>query len=277
MRFFRNWLALLALLAAWPAHAVTVLAGHPVLFALAQDLAGEKITVVRAAPENIPPTRLNAYLTTRGEAAFKAAAQSTDAVLTLRSVWPEDPLYPLARRSNIRVVEIDAANPVDGALPGIALHADKAATVSYPWLDPVSLGRMADILGNELGRLAPEAKPAIAGKLAAFKRRLITLSTRNEMALTKAANVSVASLSPKFDYLVSGLNLDPVMVDVEHLAKSLDEVKPTLLLVDGEPEESVVQVARAAGVRVLALSATGRDPVAELEQLSRAVVEALSH
>ena len=42
MRFFRNWLALLALLAAWPAHAVTVLAGHPVLFALAQDLAGEK-------------------------------------------------------------------------------------------------------------------------------------------------------------------------------------------------------------------------------------------
>lgn len=276
MRFFRNWLALLMLLAAWPAHAVTVLAGHPVLFALAQDLAGEKISVVRAAPENIPPTRLNAYLTTRGEAAFKTAAQSTDAVLTLRSVWPEDPLYPLARRSNIRVVEIDAANPVDGALPGIALHADKPATVSYPWLDPVSLGRMADILGNELSRFEPQAKSEIAEKLAVLKRRLIMLSAKNEIALAQAANVSVASLSPKFDYLISGLNLDPVAINPDQLANSLNELKPALLLVDGEPEESVVQTARVAGVKVLALSATGRDPVAELEQLSRAVVEVLS-
>lgn len=276
MKFFKHGFAVLVLLAALPAHAVTVLAGHPVLFALAQDLAGEKITVVRAAPENIPPTRLHAYLTTRGESAFKTAAQSADAVLTLRSIWPDDPLYSLARRSNIRIVEIDAANPLDGALPGIAVQRGKSPLNNLPWLDPVNLGRMADMLANELGRLMPAAKPAIAGKLAALKRRLITLSARNEMALAQAANVSVASRSPKFDYLLSGLNLDSVEVAEDRLAQTLMQARPTLLLVDGEADASVEQAARSAGVKVVALSVSGNDPVGELEKLSRAVVEALS-
>ena len=48
------------------------------------------------------------------------AAQQADAVIGVRSIWRDDPLYPMARRSNIRIVEIDAARPVDGALPGIA-------------------------------------------------------------------------------------------------------------------------------------------------------------
>ena len=135
-----------------PTLATTVLAGHPVTYALASDLAtGSTLKIVRAAPENIPPTRLSAYLTGRGEAAFADAAREADAVITLRSLWPEDPLYPLARRSQIRIVEIDAAQPIDGALPGIALQAGKALP-SQPWLDPVNLGRMADILANELGR-----------------------------------------------------------------------------------------------------------------------------
>ncbi|MDV3059445.1 metal ABC transporter substrate-binding protein, partial [Pseudomonas paracarnis] len=34
----------------------------------------------------------------------------------------DDPLYPVARRSNIRIVEVDAARPVDGGLPGIAVQ-----------------------------------------------------------------------------------------------------------------------------------------------------------
>jgi hypothetical protein len=43
-------------------------------------------------------------------------------VIGVRSLWADDPLYPIARRSNIRIVEVDAARPVDGALPGIAVQ-----------------------------------------------------------------------------------------------------------------------------------------------------------
>src|SRR5690606_11450330 len=81
----------------------------------------------------------------------------------------------LARRSNIRIVEIDAARPVDGALPGVALQANSDMR-GYPWLNPVNLGRMADVIATDLERLAPSAQPALQGNLAGLKRSLVALA-----------------------------------------------------------------------------------------------------
>lgn len=273
--------AALLTVALWsaPTLATTVLAGHPVTYALASDLAtGSTLKVERAAPENIPPTRLTAYLTSRGEAAFKTAVRGADAVITLRSLWPEDPLYPLARRSNLRIVEIDAAQPIDGALPGIALQAGKALP-SQPWLDPVNLGRMADTLANELGRLEPAAQPGIAARLASIKRRLIVLSARNEAALAAVDNVAVASLSERLDYLIGGLNLDridlPPSSDPANLTRELQTARVALVLSDGAPAPELANAVRAAQARLLVVSPTGSDPLGELEAMSARVIEAL--
>jgi len=195
--------------------AITVLAAHPVVASLADTLVQEtRIKVVRAAPASLPSTRWNAYLAGRGAAALARDAARADAALTLRSLWSDDPLYTLARRSNIRIVEIDAARPVDGVLPGIALQAasDRAASplTAQPWLDPSNLGRMADIVAADLQRLAPGASDTLGRHLAAFKQRLVALSAESERALAQAPNLTVIVLSDRLDYLATALNLDAV-------------------------------------------------------------------
>lgn len=273
-KFIRRTALLSLVLCSAPLMAATVLTGHPVVHALASDLAsGSNIEVQRAAPANIPPARLLSYLTSRGEAAFIATARRADAVITLRSIWPDDPLYPLARRNQIRIVEIDAAVPIDGALPGIALQAGKPALLSQPWLDPVNLGRMADILANELSRLEPATQPAIMARLAAIKHRLIRLTARNEAALATLDNVSVASPGERLDYLVSGLNLERIAVpesrDPADLAHQLAAAGTALVLYDAEIEPELRQALEKAGIKVRVVEAlSGNDPVGELEKLS---------
>ncbi|MFH7457112.1 metal ABC transporter substrate-binding protein, partial [Pseudomonas syringae pv. tagetis] len=77
-------------------------------------------------------------------------------VIGLRSSWAEDPLYPNARRSNIRIVEIHAARPVDGSLAGIDVQPGQGADGlnSQPWLSSKNMGRMADVVAGDLVSLA---------------------------------------------------------------------------------------------------------------------------
>jgi len=193
----------------------TVLAAHPLVTSLAETLtAGTRIKVVHVAPANLPYTRWHNYLTGRGAAALARDAALADATLTLRSLWPDDPLYTLARRTNIRIVEIGSARPVDGTLPGIALHAalprSPSPLLTQPWLDPANLGRMADIMATDLQRLTPDESAILARHLATFKQRLVTFSAQAETALAQAPNLSVIVLSDRLDYLTAALNLDVV-------------------------------------------------------------------
>ena len=130
-------------------YSTEVLTTLPVTHSLAQALLdGTSVQLKRAAPANLPATRQPSYFSGRGGASLHKAAQQADAVIGVRSIWRDDPLYPMARRSNIRIVEIDAARPVDGALPGIAVTGEDAFT-AYPWLNPTNLGRMADVVAND--------------------------------------------------------------------------------------------------------------------------------
>ncbi|HHX82617.1 MAG TPA: metal ABC transporter substrate-binding protein, partial [Pseudomonadaceae bacterium] len=52
---------------------------------------------------------------------FAEDFRRADAVLSLASVWSEDPLYTTAREFNIRVVAIDAGSPWSHARDGVAL------------------------------------------------------------------------------------------------------------------------------------------------------------
>ncbi|MND63341.1 Periplasmic solute binding protein family protein [compost metagenome] len=205
-------------------------------------------------------------------------ANNADAVVGLRSLWRDDPLYPMARRSNIRIVEVDAARPVDGSLPGIAVQpgASTDGLNSQPWLASNNMGRMADVIAADMARLAPEAKPRIDSNLAALKQRLLKLSARTESRLASADNLSVISLSDRLDYLIGGLNLERVKTDVrtddqwtaealKGLSDDLSAGEVKVVLDHRQPPEAVKAAIAQAGARLVVLDGEVSDPIAGLE------------
>lgn len=268
---------------------VRLLASLPVTYGLGEALLkGTDVSLERAAPANLPGTRQNAYFSGRGAPALSKLASDADAVIGLRSLWPDDPLYPMARRSNIRIVEVDAARPVDGALPGIAVQPGSVdGLASQPWMASHNLGRMADVIAADLVRLAPTAKPKIDANLAALKQRLLKLSAESEKRLASADNLSVVSLSEHFGYLISGLNLDGISTDArpdaEWTPEALKQLTATLkdndvkrVLHHRQPANAVTAAITEGGSQLLVLSTDAADPVAELESNVNLVVTALT-
>lgn len=263
----------------------TVLVAHPVVASLSGLLAeGADIAVETVAPANIPPTRMASYFHGRGNKVITAAAARADAVIDLRSIWSTDPLYPLARRTNIRVVEIDAAKPVDGELPGIAVQPG-TDFMAYPWLNAVNLGRMADIIAADLEKLSPKSKPAIAANLAAMKQRLVTMSAKTESQLANLDNVSVVTLSDRLNYLIASFNLDLMGSEVHaddywqapQLKAFSDRLKADGVAVVLHHQEPVAELKSAiaqAGATLLVLGIDGADPIAEQEANAQHLVEA---
>lgn len=267
-----------------------VLASLPITYGLGEVLLkGTDVSLERAAPANLPGSRQTAYFTGRGAPALAKLATDAEAVIGLRSLWADDPLYPISRRSNIRIVEVDAARPVDGALPGIAVQPDNKVDGlnSQPWLASNNMGRMADVMAADLVRLAPAAKPAIEANLAALKQRLLKLSADSEARLAAADNLSVMSLSDHFGYLIGGLNLELVGLDarpdaewtpeaLKALGATLKDNDVTVVLHHRQPSDAVKTAITEAGSRLVVLSTDAEDPVAELEGNVDLVIKGLS-
>lgn len=218
-------IAVMTLALAASAHAETLLTAHPATDALARRLVqGTGVTVVAVQPDRLPASRLQSYLAGRGRAQVEAAAQNADAVLTLGGLWPQDPLFPAARRANIRIVDIDATRPLDQRLPGIALlpAPDDAAPYALlglepmppageetaPWLSPTRLGEMAEITAADLARLAPQDAERIAANLRGLKHELLQAKAQADAALAAQDNLDAVALSPQFGYLAADLGLD---------------------------------------------------------------------
>lgn len=265
---------------------ITVLASLPVTYGLGSLLLdGTTVKLQRAAPANIPASRQPSYFSGRGLPSLQKAAGQADAVIGLRSIWRDDPLYPVARRTNIRIVEIDAAKPVDGALPGIAVQGNDAFS-GYPWLNPTNLGRMADVLANDLGRLSPTDQAKIQANLASVKRQLLDLSASSEAKLAEADNLSVVNLSDRLGYLIGGLNLDlidhPQVADdqwsaeqLKHLGDELKGQDVALVLHHKQPSQAVAEVIAASGAKLVVVDTDSADTLAGLKAGVEQVVGAL--
>jgi ABC-type Zn uptake system ZnuABC Zn-binding protein ZnuA len=267
-----------------------VLASLPITYGLGEVLLkGTDVSLERATPANLPGSRQTAYFTGRGAPALAKLASDADAVIGLRSLWPDDPLYPIARRSNIRIVEVDAARPVDGALPGIAVQPDNKVDGlnSQPWFSSNNMGRMADVMAADLVRLAPKAKPKIDANLASLKQRLLKLSADSEARLANVDNLSVMSLSDHFGYLIGGLNLELIGQDaradaewtpeaLKQLGATLKDNDVTVVLHHRQPSDALKAVIAGSGSRLLVLSTDAEDPVAELEGNVDLVIKGLS-
>ena len=272
-----------------PPPPVRILASLPITYGLSALLLTDSgVTLQRAAAANLPGSRQRAYFSGRGAQALHAMAQKADAVVGLRSLWSDDPLYPMARRSNIRLVEVDAARPVDGSLPGIAVQPGTArdGLNSQPWLASNNMGRMADVIAADLMRLAPTAKPAIEANLATLKQRLLTLSAHSEARLATVDNLSVVSLSDRLDYLISGLNLERVDVDhksdepwtpeaLKALSQTLKDNEVPLVLDHRAPSDALKAALADGGSALVVVGSDGADPVAELHSTIDAIVSVL--
>ena len=267
-----------------------VLASLPITYGLGEVLLkGTDVSLERAAPANLPGSRQTAYFTGRGAPALAKLAGGADAVIRLRSLWPGGPLYPVSRRSNIRIIEVDAARPVDGALPGIAVQPGSKVDGlnSQPWLASNNMGRMADVMAADLVRLAPKAKPAIEANLATLKQRLLKLSADSEARLAATDNLSVMSLSDHLGYLIGGLNLELVGLDArpdaEWTPEALKVLEATLkdndvavVLHHRQPSDAVKAAITEAGSRLVVLSVDAAHPVAELEGNVDLLIKGLS-
>ncbi len=255
-----------------------LLVAHPVVAALTNSLARDTgIVVLRPVPETLPPNRQLAFFSGRGAAGLGEAARQADAVIALRSIWPDDPLFPLARRQNIRLIEIDAARPLDASLPGMALQEQDAAANALPWLDPVNLGRMADVIASDVGRLVPAAKPRLQANVGVLRQQLLGITAQSEARLATASNLAVFSLSDRLDYLVNGFNLDLAGTDARadeawtpealtQLTQRLRSASVAAVLHHRDLPPAVAQAVQQAGVRSIVLQTEGRDPVAELRE-----------
>ena len=258
-----------------------LLVSHPVVVALTTALVRDTgIVVLRPAPESLPASRQLAFFSGRGASALGEAARQADAVIGLRSIWPDDPLFPLARRQNIRLIEIDAARPLDASLPGMALQEQAASANDLPWLDPVNLGRMADVIAGDVARLVPAAKARLQTNVASLRQQVLTITAQSEARLATASNLAVFSLSDRLDYLVNGFNLDLAGTDARadeawtpealaELTKQLRSASVAAVLHHRDLPANVAQAVQQAGVKTIVLLTEGRDPVGELRENSQ--------
>ena len=221
-----------------------------------------------------------------------AAARQAQAVLTLRSVWPDDQLYPLARRANIHIVEIDAANPIEGELPGIALtestlrEAKGSATVliNQPWQDSANLARMAMIMADSLSRLAPPQRERLQANLAAISQRLQQAQSEASRQLAQADELPVLLLTPRVQALATALQLEPVPWKAPEkdedlpaaLQKAIQAHRPRAILSHTAPDEAAAQAIAAAGVPLIVLRDNAPDPVQALTDAMLAVAQAMA-
>ncbi|OSZ75775.1 metal ABC transporter solute-binding protein, Zn/Mn family [Hydrogenophaga sp.] len=282
--FALRWMGLLTLLFAMSAATAQtaaptrLLVAHPVVAALTTALARDTgIVVLRPVPETLPPSRQLAFFTGRGAAGLGEAARQADAVIALRSIWPDDPLFPLARRQNIRLIEIDAARPLDASLPGMALQEGDASANALPWLDPVNLGRMADVIASDVARLVPAARPRLLANVAALRQQLLATTAGSEARLAAASNLTVFSLSDRLDYLTNGFNLDTAGTDARadeawtpdalaELTRRLRSASVVAVLHHRELPAALALAVQQSGARAIVLLTEGRDPVGELRE-----------
>lgn len=145
---------------------------------------------------------------------------------------------------------------------------------------------MADVLASDLERLAPGAAATIQANLATLKKQLLEATASNETRLAKADNLSVISLSERLGYLLAGLNLDPLDVEIQAddgwtetsiqaFAEELKSEDIALVLHHRQPPKPLADAIAASGARLVVVDTEAADPVAGLESDMKAIVEGL--
>ncbi|PIE64403.1 MAG: hypothetical protein CSA26_08585 [Desulfobacterales bacterium] len=240
------------------------------------------IDVVRAVPGGYSPDTHASYMKKHWKV-FSELSRKADAVLVMEGAWPEDPLYPLARRANIKIVPIDIATPLDHGRAGVPLLEvpGTGEQLRHVWYSPANTARMLDITAADLARLFPDYAGAIEKNRDDLKRELFRLRTRYETAFSELDAYEVISLTSDFYYLTDEFGISVIEfflkpehrwdeVDLQEFAEVLSSSHVKCVVAKWLPGENIQKIITAAGARTVVLKPFKL--VAELEP-SRQLVE----
>lgn len=258
---------------------VVVLTSLPVTYSVASALAKGTHVTVRNVPEN--GRRMNAQQNYFSQQAEKLAPQfaAADAVVTIGKLWQADPLFVAARSANIRIVDIDATKPWSDTLEGISValepaddapwseHADESASRApspYFWLSPSNGARTADIVAQDLMRLAPAEANKIAENLTSYRRELLELKREYETKLAALPDVTVYALGPSLVYLTTDMSIfvDGYFLkqdinwtesDLASFSSYLQDHDVRVVVHQWEPSEAIQAAIKTAGARLVVL------------------------
>ncbi len=223
-------------------------------------------TVTRAVPAKYSSAVHEHYLK-KHPAEFQAKAARAAGVVAVSGAWPSDPLYPWARRANIRIVNIDAVHPLDRSRAGLPLLNSAAPQYDTPpavWNSPGNAARMADIVAADLGRLAPAENEQIRTNLDAFKRDLFTLRSRYESAFSRLDAFEVAALTEQYIYLTDEFGISVVQTflkpeirrqttDLESFSEALRAYDVKGVVCSWEPDAAIARRIREHGAKSIIL------------------------
>lgn len=258
---------------------MTILTSLEVTQAVGEVLAaGTSLRVVNVIPKGYSMRGQDAYFKKHRERFFEVAS-TADAALTVGSAWSADPLYKWARRGNIRIVNIDAAMPLDAYGAGVALVDVHGKYSPFVWRSPANLTRMASIASDDLCRLSPADAGTIKANLKTLQAALFKLRSKYEAAFLDLDSVDLAAFTDGYTYLADEFGLDIHFyvlepesrwtdAEVSRIGAQLDRESVKGVLCAWEPDAKGVKAIREGGAVPVVLDRfqreEGSDPLASL-------------
>ncbi len=255
---------------------VVVATSLQALYSLTSFLSKGTGIQVESVPKALPGMGQLQRTFVRQNAAIGEQLAKADAVVTISSVWPDDPLYREARSRNIRVVQIDAARSLGKTASSVMLVAQPSSNVPwrridpasgdspYVWFSPSNAIRMAEIVAADLARLAPDDAGTIEANLKTFSQELRALRAEFEAKFLAAQNPEVFILTDHFAYLTGefGIFIDGALLeddvrwsaeDYEGLTKLLRDRDIKTVLHHWQPDEKIVDAVQKGGAKLVLL------------------------
>ncbi len=186
-----------------------ILTTTPVTYMLATQLMkGSPITTTYLAPKRYGLERLNNWYATKGEAKALEAGKTATVAITLKALWPQDPLFVYARQGNINLIEIDASQSISPRAKGIAsVQLSDGNRSIYAWLNPNNIGTMLSIVSEDLKRLWPEYSGLIDKNQQALLVQVRLLINQQQQILFDKEIDSVVLLSDQLEDFASANQL----------------------------------------------------------------------
>ncbi|MCP4325068.1 MAG: ABC transporter substrate-binding protein [Psychromonas sp.] len=202
-------LFMLLLTASHSLFASQILTTTPVTYMLATQLMkGSKIETEYLAPHRYAINRLPNWFKGKGQGKAQQAAQKASVVITLGSVWPQDPLYIFSRQANINIIEIDASQAKTVTADSVATRWQTAKIVSpYVWLNSNNLVVMSKIVADDLKRIWPQHNALIEMNQEQLLSQVQLLINSQQQLLFDKGIDAVVLLSDKLLDFVSGNQL----------------------------------------------------------------------
>jgi ABC-type Zn uptake system ZnuABC Zn-binding protein ZnuA len=196
---------------------IQIVTGLQLTYSLASELTGgTRIHVVCLFPADTSMEAQHRYVVDHAPAVERIAEQSV-AAITIRSAWPNDPLFPALRARNIRIIEIDACGPVEHDRRGVALIEVPRNTIEgkscqnpspYVWHSLGNASRMAEVLAEDLVRLAPDETATVRENLTRLKQEFFSLRSTYQGKFAELATLEAVALCSEFTYLTSEFQVD---------------------------------------------------------------------